>query len=114
MNIGLDFDDTYTRDPEGWDAFIQLMRGRGHKVYCVTWRSNTTANLTEVGAALNGKVDAIFFTGQQAKKDYMYSIGIRIDVWIDDMPFAVEDHGQVYLNMIKNLPDEGNGVLVNP
>lgn len=96
MNIGLDFDDTYTRDPEAWDAFISLFRERGHKIYCVTWREKTFENLTEVGSYLNGKVDAIYFTGQQAKSDYMYSIGIRIDVWIDDMPVAVHMNGAAY------------------
>lgn len=101
MNIGLDFDDCTTRDPEGWIQFAQMMRARGHKVYCVTWRSNTPSNLQEVGSVLNGHVDAIFFTGQQAKKDYMYSLGIRIDVWIDDMPFTVEEHGASYLNSLK-------------
>lgn len=39
MNISIDFDDTYTRDPEMWNAFIRLAQASGHKVYCVTARS---------------------------------------------------------------------------
>lgn len=100
MHVAIDFDDTYTRDPHAWDEFISMMRTRGHKVYCVTWRSNTASNLAEVGCRLNDKVDAIFFTGQQAKSDYMYSIGIRIDVWIDDMPMAIDTHGAAYVNSL--------------
>jgi hypothetical protein len=31
----------------------------------------------------------VFFTSMQAKKAYMYSKGIDINVWIDDMPDAI-------------------------
>lgn len=90
MNISLDYDNTYTRDPKAWDAFIDLMRGRGHYVYCVTMRSSSEG--TQVFYDLTGKVDNIFFTNRQAKKDYMFEQGIPIDVWVDDMPlFCVED-----------------------
>lgn len=29
MKIALDFDDTYTRDPDMWDKFIDLSLSRG-------------------------------------------------------------------------------------
>lgn len=87
MNIALDYDETYTRDPEFWDGVIKLARERGHKVYCVTMRyALPQGEALEVAAALNGKVDAIFFTSRKAKKDFMYEQGICINVWVDDMP----------------------------
>lgn len=101
MNLSIDFDDTYTRDPDTWDKVIEIFRSAGHKVYCVTWRSDTFENKAEVGSMLNHKVDAIFFTGQQAKKEYMYAQGIVINVWIDDMPFAVEEHGAMFREQMK-------------
>lgn len=88
MNIGLDYDDTYTRDPEVWDAFITLMRARGHKVYLVTWRFE--AELGPVRTHhLQYKVDEIHATGRQAKEKHMFEQGICIDVWIDDNPRAI-------------------------
>lgn len=87
MNIGLDYDETYTRDPGAWDAMISLFRARGHCVYLVTWRY-----LDECGPVvrdLDGKVDGIFPTGRKGKEKYMYGQGIRIDVWIDDNPSAI-------------------------
>lgn len=90
MNISLDYDNTYTRDPKAWDQFIELFKSRGHMVYCVTMRS--AAEATQVFHDLTGKVENIFCTNREAKKDFMFRIGIPIDVWVDDMPlFCIED-----------------------
>lgn len=40
----------------------------------------------EVKTALEGKVDGIYFTNRNQKRTFMFDRGIRIDVWIDDMP----------------------------
>lgn len=87
MNIGLDFDDTYTRDPRAWNVFINLFRQRGHKVYVVTWRSEDES--AEVIRALNGMVDGMFYTNRKAKQPFMFAQGICIDVWIDDNPSSI-------------------------
>jgi hypothetical protein len=90
MNISLDYDNTYTRDPKAWDHFLTFFREKGHKVYCVTMRSPEEG--IQVMHDLTGKVDNIYFTNRQAKKDFMFAVGISIDVWIDDMPlFCIED-----------------------
>lgn len=86
MNIGLDYDDTYTRDPATWDKIIAILRAAGHKVYVVTWRFEM--EMPPVYAALTGKVDGFYATARQAKEQYMYTQGIRIDVMIDDNPRA--------------------------
>lgn len=86
MNISLDFDDTYTRDPALWNAFIVSAKARGHNVYCVTMR--TPEQGAEVLSTV-GKYIPCYFTSMQSKSKYMYSQGIKIDVWIDDMPIAI-------------------------
>lgn len=88
MNIALDYDGTYTRDPEAWDQFIELMQRQGHTVYCVTMRYRNY-EMKEVLAALESKVDGIFFTERKAKQPFMFARGISIDVWVDDNPFWV-------------------------
>jgi hypothetical protein len=90
MNISLDYDETYTRDPIAWDHFISLMKSRGHTVYCVTLRSSELHESLEVMHDLNGKVDAIFFTNRSAKRSFMSNQGLWIDVWIDDMPIFID------------------------
>lgn len=88
MNIGLDFDDTYTRDPETWDKVIAIFRQAGHKVYVVTWRY--PSEMTAVRAMLEEKVDGVYATSRQAKQRYVLKKhGVIIDVWIDDNPRAV-------------------------
>ena len=104
MNISLDFDDTYTRDPAFWNSFIVGARGRGHHVYLVTARTPEQGQevLDTVGKIL-GK-EYCFFTSMQGKKKYMWAQKIRIDVWIDDMPemivSGIDDtvnDGRIYL-----------------
>lgn len=84
MNISLDFDGTYTRDPDAWDQFIDLMQSQGHNVYLVTMRYRSEANV--VYERLQKRVDGIFCTGRRAKRSFMYEAGIDINVWIDDEP----------------------------
>jgi hypothetical protein len=87
MNISLDFDDTYTRDPLLWDNFISSARQHGHRVYVVTMRYKEEGD--DVVKYLQENVDMIIFTGRLAKKPYLDNMHIHIDVWIDDNPFAV-------------------------
>lgn len=39
MRIAIDYDNTYTRDPEFWDQMIDYGNSRGHEFICVTMRS---------------------------------------------------------------------------
>lgn len=87
MNISLDYDDTYTRDPATWNKIVFLLRAAGHKVYCVTYRYPSEGK--DVLNAFGNSLDGIYFTSRTAKESYMYSQGIRIDVWIDDMPALI-------------------------
>lgn len=84
MNISLDFDDTYTRDPDAWNRVIAIMRGQGHKVYCITMRNEAEGE--PVRKALEGRVDEIYYTNRFAKQKFMFERGINIHVWIDDSP----------------------------
>jgi len=95
MNISLDFDDTYTRDPEMWNHFIELAQQSGHTVYCVTAREPNKINQEEVYDSVGQLVgkDNCYFTDSRAKAKYMSRQGIQIDVWIDDLPSNV-DHSK--------------------
>lgn len=101
MNISVDFDDTYTRDPILWDEFVTRALERGHNVYCVTARENTPINQWEVYESIGriiGK-DNCFFTSQMAKAKFMYDRGISIDVWIDDLPSNVDNNKKLFANL---------------
>lgn len=92
MNISIDFDYTYTRDPELWNTFIQQALRRGHIVYCVTARTleypDERKEVLESIGQLIGASNCIF-TGGQAKRPFCQAQNINIDVWVDDMPEAI-------------------------
>ena len=69
--------------PVAWLEFIKLLKSRGHTVICVTMRYSDEG--AQVVRDLAKHIE-IYFTGRKAKREYMYSKGIRIDVWIDDSP----------------------------
>ena len=91
MNISLDYDNTYTRDPVYWNQFIDLSARSGHSVYCVTMRYNHQWEADEVINSIGLKIgkDNCYFTNRKNKKEFMFGKNISIDVWIDDNPFFI-------------------------
>lgn len=96
MNLSLDYDNTYTRDPVFWDAFIGMAKRYGHRVYCITMR--TPAEGEEVVRYLGHQVDSILFTSRGNKHDYAFKHHVSIDVWIDDMPYFILNNARDYAN----------------
>ncbi len=77
MMIALDYDKTYTLDPEFWDSFISSASKRGHEVFCATMRHETEP--IEIPCA-------VIYTSRKAKAAYLKERGIVPDIWIDDNP----------------------------
>jgi len=73
MLIALDYDGTYTEDPELWDRFIDDAKRNGHDVKILTMRYPHEAII------LHG-VD-IIYTGRKAKYKF-----IPADIYIDNEP----------------------------
>lgn len=87
MLIALDYDGTYTEDPDLWLAFITDARSRGHLVMCVTMRYSHEGEAVE--RQLTGRVDRIVYTGRKAKLRHMQFLGLTPNIWIDDAPHWV-------------------------
>jgi hydroxymethylpyrimidine pyrophosphatase-like HAD family hydrolase len=83
--IALDYDGTYTADPELWLAFIKNAHARGHKVVCVTMRHAPEIHEALFDPRLKELV-TVYPTGREAKKKHMRMKGVQIDIWIDDNP----------------------------
>ena len=93
MNIALDYDETYTEDPELWRNFISVAEQRGHQVMFVTSRSTQLEEEKEhckkiLADALTLGIK-LYFTHKRSKVKHMEKLGIRIDVWIDNNPHSV-------------------------
>ncbi|WP_143279603.1 hypothetical protein [Burkholderia cenocepacia] len=89
MNVALDFDGTFTEDPEAWHVFIDLFKSKGHSIFLITMRHPHEANRAMKDLA---KKIPVVFTSRQAKKKFVEEQGIKINVWIDDNPhWILED-----------------------
>jgi len=83
VNIALDFDDTYTRDPALWDQFIQNAKERGHDVRVVTFRKKS---MTDPALDWLGSTIPVIFTEYTQKRKFTNDMGWMVDIWIDDSP----------------------------
>ena len=86
MVIALDYDDTYTLDPEFWDEFVDIAHHAHHEVLIVTARPWAEVHLADIRATQGLLELPIYATGLMGKRAYMNSIGVNVDVWIDDLP----------------------------
>lgn len=96
MNIGLDYDDTYTADRRLWRDVIGLMKGYGHDVRFVTFRfsePNGYDNVDILYDAETLQIPVIFCNGVQ-KDEVCRQLGFFVDIWIDDFPVGIpkKDH----------------------
>lgn len=88
MEIALDWDGTAGADVEGWGAFVDMMKARGHNVTIVTWRYadqklNPEDNTPVHDFCKKHSIKAVF-TGREPKMQHF-----RANVWIDDNPDTI-------------------------
>ncbi len=88
MMIGLDYDGTFTADPDLWRQFVSDAQRRGHVVVCVTARRTPPDFSRE--PRLPAGVPIVCTGGQPYKKHAAAKEGYPVDIWIDDMPGVIE------------------------
>lgn len=81
----IDFDGTYTADPELFKAFVGLLKARGHIPIMVTGRP-AEYGMDEAPKALVGDLMPIIFAGGEWKIDAAKAAGYEVDIWVDDLP----------------------------
>ena len=84
--IAIDYDGTWTADPEAFTAIATMLRRRGHRVLLVTARVTGHA---EVEREAGPHVDRVLFSGAAFKRDHCASAGEAVDIWVDDNPEMV-------------------------
>jgi hypothetical protein len=83
MIIAIDYDNCYTKDSVLCDKIIDAIGRTGHRAICVTSRHNS-----EPIKSTTMVLDT-YYTDRKAKKSYMDSLGITVDIWIDDNPAGI-------------------------
>lgn len=89
MNIALDFDDTYTRDPGFWNDFINRAKDRGHDIRIVTFRKGV---MTDPALDYLARTIPVIYTEYTPKRKFTNNLGWIVDVWIDDSPEFIVFH----------------------
>ncbi|HEY1127952.1 MAG TPA: hypothetical protein VGF12_00990 [Roseateles sp.] len=87
LTIGIDFDDTFTADPDLWRRFIGDAQRSGHVVVCVTARREPPD--FSRSPRLPDSVQ-IVCAGQDWKRHAAARAGFNVDIWIDDIPSLIE------------------------
>jgi hypothetical protein len=82
MIIAIDYDNTYTADPNLWNNFVTTALEIGHTVICVTARPEI---MGQVVLDSIGKLVPFVFAGGEWKREVALKRGYKVDVWIDDM-----------------------------
>lgn len=86
LTIGLDYDRTFTADPELFRRFIADAQRCGHQVVCVTGRKVLPDFSRE--PRLPDSVPVVL-AGAEWKRHAAAKAGHHVHIWIDDMPEMV-------------------------
>lgn len=93
MVIAIDYDDTYTADPDFWRKFIHAANNSGHTIIMVTQRCRCYPEQVREVEERVGRLLPIIFAGDpllaQSKMQAAQTAGYVVDVWIDDNPQSV-------------------------
>jgi hypothetical protein len=90
MIIAIDYDNTYTADPETFNKVIALFKEAGHDVICVTAREDGVLGVPVRNSI--GKLVPVIFAGSVAKRTAAKKRGYIVDVWVDDMPMMIDEY----------------------
>ena len=80
--VALDWDRTFTLHPPAFTEVAQVLQKAGFRVVIVTMRYPQEAVSAPLGLE-------VFYTGRRAKEAFLQEQGVTVNVWIDDMPFAI-------------------------
>ena len=79
--IGLDYDDTYTDDPELWRKFVSMAQERGHIVVFATARGGDDPLEDSLP-----DVDVVYSNGEKKIKAFEEQGYPTPSIWVDDRP----------------------------
>jgi hypothetical protein len=82
--IAIDWDDTFTADPDLWRIFVMAAKNRGHMVVIITARASDSKG--EIAAEAKALGVEFMLTSGQPKIAHADANGLLVNIWIDDMP----------------------------
>lgn len=89
MTIAIDFDGTWTLDPWFWSNFADSCFDVGHQLFLVT-RRRPDEPIDRIANYLHHTPVQFIYCSGEFKRVHCESVGIKIDIWIDDEPGTIE------------------------
>lgn len=89
ITVAIDFDGTFTRDPDLFTKIIYLFLEKGHQVVCITSREGDSQRAQELLDTI-GKIIPVVFAGVKYKREAAEEAGFSVDVWVDDFPITID------------------------
>lgn len=86
--FALDYDKTFTLNPEYWKQVMDLGQRNGIEHIIVTARRDTLDNRAILERAIPDGVE-IVYCDLKSKIDVCAQRGLKVDVWIDDDPVTL-------------------------
>ncbi len=83
MIIGLDYDDTFSTDPEAWSKVARILYGAGYLIIGATLRNRY--QVIEDTRYFDVCSHVVYCAGH-AKAPLLAALGFPVTVWIDDKP----------------------------
>jgi hypothetical protein len=100
--IAIDFDDTFTADPEVWSNIIRLLQLHGYTIICAT--SRKFSHWEECHLKENLPIGVkIVFCGNKFKRPACKAAGYNVTIWIDDTPEGIGGPGILWLIRIESF-----------
>lgn len=88
LTYAVDYDHTFTADPEATREMVANLQRRGHVCVLVTGRSDDNGWGDAVRRDV-GTLMPIVFAGGTWKRDAAARAGYPVDIWIDDSPEGI-------------------------
>lgn len=104
LTIAIDFDDTFSADPDLWREFVRIATGRRYKHICILVTNRTEEKGNDVRAEV-GDLMPIVFAGEFSKRSMAANAGYLVDIWCDDSPELVEVDGLRYVGTDRPNPE---------
>ena len=89
MTISIDFDRTFSADPQMWGEFATKSVAEGNTVVMVSRRPDTPEDRQTVTDTLGDYAPAfsqVLLVGDSMKDEAAKEAGVNVDVWVDDSP----------------------------
>lgn len=94
LTFGIDFDQTFSSDPELFHLILDGLLARGHKAVIVTSRFGLRGDVLEIEWVTKKRIPIVFAAGTWKKRAAELH-GYKVDVWMDDNPHHIIDPKEI-------------------